>query len=163
MNLTKVQYIVLTIAFVSSVAATGAEETSKEVKDVLEQTMIKNGDINKRCISDNNGETENISVEQIKLNHDSQPEYQVSGNGSCCGGARRCNQWIYKKSGTKYIKIFGDKEGMQGDVEILKSKTKGYRDIAGMMYGGQEAERAIYKYNGSVYLQVGPSELVLFR
>lgn len=113
--------------------------------------MIANGDITRDCVREQGGGVEAINVDPVNLNEDITPEYMVSGNGSCCGGARRCNTWIYQKNRGGYSKIFGGRDGLQGDVTVLKTRTKGYRDIRSTMYSGPDAFHAIDKWDGRRY------------
>lgn len=122
-----------------------------QVKRELTNVMLSNGDLTRSCVREQGGVDNAITVELIYLNVDKQPEYLVTGDGSCCGGARRCNAWIYQKVRTGYRKIFGDRDGFQGDVQVLNTQTKGWKRIRGTMYSGNESFSAIYKWNGSRY------------
>lgn len=121
-----------------------SQAQSNQIKKQIVEQMIRNGDIPKSC-------SKSIDFQLEYLDGDEQPEYVVSGNGSCCGGARRCNLWIYQKTAKGYRKISGDKEGFQGDIEVLKTKTNGYRNIRGSMYSGDMTYQGISKFNGKTY------------
>lgn len=126
------------------------------VKTSLAKAMQRNGDIDgqytRSCVRAQGGLSKAIAILQaIDLNGDGDVEYIVSGDGICCVGARRCSTWIYQKQGNGFKKIFGGRDGLQGDVEVLRSKTKGYRDIRGTMYSGTESFSATEKWNGTRY------------
>lgn len=128
-----------------------AQAQSNQVKKQLVELMISNGDITRSCVKEQGGALKAINVQLEYLDNDKQPEYVVSGDGSCCGGARRCNLWIYQKTANGYRKIYGDREGDQADIEVLKTKTKGYRNIRSTSYSGNEAFSGIFKFNGRTY------------
>jgi hypothetical protein len=146
MNIKRILLISFVLAL--SITAIGQEGVPASIKLSIVRQMILNGDIEISCSAD-------IYPEQ--LDDDKQPEYVVSGNGSCCGGARRCNQWIYQKTQKGYRKIFGGREGLQGDIDILKTRTNGYRDIRSSMYSGDTTFQDISKYNGRSYKVVKKS------
>lgn len=99
---------------------------STQVKRELLKVMMSNGDVTRSCVRQQGGGVEAIAVDLVQLNGDNVAEYMVSGNGSCCIGARRCNTWIYQKSRNGYVKIFGGREGLQGDVQVLGTRTNGW-------------------------------------
>lgn len=133
------------------ITGSDAQTVSQSVTKELAQLMLRNGDIENTCVREQGGISKAISVQPEYLNNDKQPEYVVSGDGSCCGGARRCNLWIYQKNAGGFTKIYGDTDGLQGDIKILKTRTKGYRDIRSTMYSGPDAYHAISKFDGRRY------------
>jgi hypothetical protein len=124
---------------------------SSQIKKQLVEQMISNGDIRKSCVKEQGGVLKAVNIQLEYLDNDKQPEYVVSGDGSCCVGARRCANWIYQKTANGYRKIYGGADGDQADLEFLKTKTKGYRNIRSTTYSGNEAFTAIFKFNGSHY------------
>jgi len=136
-----------------SVSASGQTKIPPSVTRAIVGQMIVNGDIQSSC---------SVDIYPEYLNGDRQPEYVVSGKGSCCGGARRCNLWIYQKTVAGYRKIYGDKDGLQGDIEILKTRTNGYLNIRSSMYSGEMTYQATSKFDGRAY-QVDKKSLKSIR
>lgn len=121
---------------------------STQVKSELANVMLSNGDVTQACVREQGGISKAITITGLYLNADKQPEYIVSGDGSCCVGARRCMTWIYEKRGNRYRQIFGD---LQGDIQVLKSRTKGYRDLRSTVYSGNESFSQLHRWNGTQY------------
>jgi hypothetical protein len=121
---------------------------SAQVRSELANGMLSNGDITQACVREQGGTSKAITITAAYLNADKQAEYIVSGDGSCCVGARRCLTWIYQKRGNGYRKIFGD---LQGDIEVLKTRTQGYKNLRSTVYSGNESYSAIHKWNGTQY------------
>jgi len=138
--------IVLVLSFLSF-----AQTQSNQVKKQLVELMINNGDITRACVQAQGGTLKAINVRLEYLNNDKQPEYVVSGDGSCCIGARRCSTSIYQKTANGYRKIYGGTDGDQADIEVLRTRTNGYRNIRSTLYSGGQALTAIFKFNGSNY------------
>lgn len=139
--------LIITFAVASSLAF----GQSASIKRELAQQMLKNGDINSSCIREQGGGVKAISITLAFLDMDKQPEYIVTGDGSCCVGARRCSTWIYQKMGQSYRKIYGGVDGDQADIQVLKATTKGYKNLRSTVYSGNESFSAIFKWNGSTY------------
>lgn len=140
-----------TLFFLLSVMGVDGQTITRTVRTEIAQTMLRNGDIDNSCVRQQGGLGTSVSIDAKFLNKDTQPEYIVSGSGSCCIGARRCNTWIYKKTSGGYAKIFGGREGLQGDVSVAKTRTKGYLDILTAEYSGPDVFPAIFKFNGIQY------------
>lgn len=143
----KILFCLATILFCVSFA----QAQSNQVKKQLIEQMINNGDITRSCVKEQGGALKAVTFQLVHFNNDKQLEYVVSGDGSCCVGARRCATWIYQKTADGYRKIYGGNDGDQADLEFLKTKTNGYRNIRSTVYSGNEAFTAIFKFNGSRY------------
>lgn len=97
-----------------------------QVKKQLVEQLVNDGDIERSCVREQGGYLKVVDFSLVHLNKDKQPEYMMYGNGCACMGARRCNTWIYQKSGSNYRKIFG---GEMADLDITKKWANGYREI----------------------------------
>lgn len=121
---------------------------TSQVKKALLQQMVDDREIEDSCVREE-GASKVISVSTIELNGDNKPEYMVSGNGCACYGARRCNIWIYRKSGNDYEKIF---DGFPADgIYPKKRRAKGYADLQVMFPVGNSTESAFFKFDGRRY------------
>ena len=126
-----------------------AQAKSNEVKKQLVEQMISNDEITRACVKEQGGASKAIEVTLLYLNRDKQPEYLVSGTGACCVGSVRCAASIYQKTATGYKRIY--EGGANQDIEVLKSRTNGYRNLRGTLIMGSETHTAIFKFNGSRY------------
>lgn len=129
--------------------ATFAQSQSDEVKNNLVEQMIKDGDVSRGCVLQEGGALEFLDVSLLYLNADKQPEYLVTGKGCGCIGSVRCASSIYQKSTRGYRKIYRTESNE--DVEVLKSKTNGFRNLRLTLISGSQTYSALVKFNGTIY------------
>lgn len=85
----------------------------------------------------------------VDLNDDGRPEYFVEARGALCGAAN-CPAWVVQKAGQAYDVILN--AGSVQKIELLDSRTNGYRDIMTRQHGSAtDFTEQIYKFSGSRY------------
>ncbi len=121
----------------------------------LFQQMIADGEIDKKLCAETgeNDPVKLIETEKVDLNGDGVPEIKVFGQGCACQGARRCMQWLYRKSGARYELLASI--AAAEEISLLKTSTNGYRDLnvaypAGINYPGWNE---VYRFDGRRYLE----------
>lgn len=125
------------------------EGQSNQVKRELVEQMIINGDVSRSCVSDEGGALQFLDVTLLHLDNDKLPEYLVAGKGCGCEGSVRCASSIYQKTAKGYRKLYGSNPNE--DIEVLNTRTKGYRNLRGTLIMGSQTHRAIFKFNGARY------------
>ncbi|MBW4505669.1 MAG: hypothetical protein KME64_04050 [Scytonematopsis contorta HA4267-MV1] len=105
----------------------------------------------------------------VDLNNDKSQEVIVYSTGPHCG-AWECPVYIFRKSGKTY-RLIGKSGAASngGQVAVLSSKSKGWLDIATLVYDSQQRKVnwKLHKYNGSTYqntynnLNSKPSRIIL--
>lgn len=116
---------------------------------ILEE-MVRDGEITRDCASQDHGGEEIVTITPIDLDQDGQPEYEVSGTSGCTCGARRCNQWVYKKTPDGYKQILGLVQPDEG-ITVLNTTTNGYADLEVIGLAGNEALREVFRFDGRKY------------
>jgi hypothetical protein len=88
-----------------------------------------------------------LNSKKVDLNGDGNLEYIVSG--LICG--QNCSHWIYQKDRAKFVQI--PFEGTFTDLDILPTKTKGYRDLRGRMFlNAAEGALQTFRFDGFKYV-----------
>lgn len=127
-----------------------AQGQSIQVKKQLVQQMINDGEVKTSCVQEEGGALKFLDVSLLYLNNDKQPEYLVSGKGMCgCNGSMRCAFLIYLKTANGYKKVYRT-DGNE-DIEVLKTKTKGFKNLKATLISGSQTYTAIIKFNGNKY------------
>lgn len=145
-------------------ATPGAQkrEASKEVRSKLfKQVMSDIADL-RDCIAREEGGVraaeEGTTVEEVDLNRDGVPEYEVGLASSCACGMVNCSIYLYRQSRNGYELILDGAAGL--GLELLKTSSNGYADVR-IEARDTAATRAetIYKFDGKQYRE-GSSKLV---
>ena len=126
-----------------------AQAQSDEVKKQLVEQMIKDGDTSTSCVREEGGALQFLDVSLLHLNNDKQPEYLVTGKGCGCVGSIRCASSIYQKTAQGYKKIYRGEANEE--IEVLKTRTRGYRNLRVTLISGSQSYSATIRFNGSRY------------
>lgn len=94
-----------------------------------------------------------LTAETTDLNNDKQVEYIVEGEdmGKCISGNKFHSIWVYRKTKSGFEMIL---ESSSTELTILKTSTKGFKDIKEISLDGQDTYTKVYKFNGSKYKPV---------
>lgn len=147
-----VAFLVMLLAV--SVASSQTREASKDVKSKLfKQLLTENRELRK-CMEEEEGGVraaeEAATVEEVDLNRDGVPEYEVSPSGPCACGMVNCELYVYRQTASGYESILENASGL--GIEVLKTSSNGYADLRvdarnnAATYG-----RSTYKYDGKQY------------
>ena len=120
--------ILLGSAFLFPVASQNAPA---QVPEELIQQLIKDINTNKTGFrltdKDLSILRQNLRYELHDLNRDSKPEFFLYiDHSDWCGAGGNCSYWIYQETGGGYRLLLEEKE-----VRVLRSATKGYKDLVG--------------------------------
>ncbi len=92
----------------------------------------------------------NMNVEELDLNRDGAPEYEVELAGPCACGAQNCSIYLYRRTPQGYETILDDASGL--GVELLKTANNGYVDLLINAHDTAATEaRTTYKFDGKRY------------
>lgn len=129
-------------------------EASKEVRSKLFKQVMNDFSELRECVEKEEGGTraaeENSTVEEVDLNRDGVPEYDVELSGPCACGMVNCSIYLYRQSRNGYELILDDAAGL--GLEVLKTSSNGYADVL-VEARDTAATRSetIYKYDGKQY------------
>lgn len=113
-------------------------EDNKDVNDYVKNSKMSLSEVIKE-----------LKASKIDLNSDGNPEYIVFG--LICG--QNCSHWVYQKDGSKFIQIPFAGWGSYLSLEVLKTKTKGYRNLRGTIFlNCCEEGLETYTFNGFKYV-----------
>ena len=106
-------------------------EASKEVRSKLfKQVMAEFGEL-RECVEREEGGVraaeEGTTVEEVDLNRDGVPEYQVGLSSPCACGMVNCSIYVYRQSRSGYELILDGTAGL--GLEVLKTSSNGYADL----------------------------------
>lgn len=124
-----------------------------DMKEQLVAQMVKDGNLEQKCIDDAGGIKEAIELKAIALSLKGQ-QYLMSGL-ACGFGANKPMHWVYEIRGGE-IRMLAD-IGAAADVKATSRRTNGYRDIeiSNFLFHNNNRYRSwhsVYmKYNGSIY------------
>jgi hypothetical protein len=91
-----------------------------------------------------------MTVEEIDLNHDGVKEYEVQLSGICACGAHNCTIYLYRRSGQGFESILEGASGL--GIELLRTSSSGFRDIQINSHNNAATEgRTVYKFDGRQY------------
>lgn len=155
----KVRIYICCIVLVSFGSAFAQKrEASKEVRSRLfKQVLADFGEL-RECIEKEEGGVsaaeENSTVEEVDLNRDGVPEYEVGLSSPCACGMVNCSIYIYRQSRTGYELILDGTAGF--GLEVLKTSTNGYADVR-IEARDNAATRSdtTYKFDGKQYRERG--------
>ena len=149
-------FVLASLLLLSVEATLGAQkqEVSKEVRSKLFKQLLSEDSELRECIEQEEGgirvAEEKTTVEEIDLNRDGVPEYEVGPSSPCACGMVNCSIFIYRQSGARYELILENASGM--GLELLKTSTNGYLDLR-VDSRNNAATRfsSTYKFDGKRY------------
>lgn len=149
----KLLALLLTLLAVS-IAGAQNREASKEVKSKLFKQLLSENRELRECVEQEEGgiraAEEAATVEEVDLNRDGAPEYEVSPSGPCACGMVNCELYVYRQTPSGYESILDDASGF--GIEVLRTSSNGFADLQidsrnnAASYG-----RSTYKYDGKKY------------
>ena len=152
MKLQKYVFVIVLLSFSSAFAQN--REASKEVRSKLfKQVMATFGEL-RECVEKEEGGVraaeEGTTVEEVDLNRDGVPEYEVGLSSPCDCGMVNCSIYVYRQSRGGYELILDGASGF--GLEVLKTSTNGYADVR-VEARDNAATRSdtTYKFDGKQY------------
>lgn len=150
--------VMLSAGLVSRVPAVPQREASKEVRSKLFNQLLAENKELRECIEGEEGGVraaeEGTTVEEVDLNRDGVPEYEVGPSGPCTCGMVNCSIYLYRQSPRGYELILEDAAGL--GIELLKTSSKGYADLRiDARNNAATYSRTTYKFDGKQYRDVG--------
>jgi len=143
----------------SFVLISGAQkrEASKEVRSKLFREVMTDTDL-RSCIEQDEGGAvaaeEGTSVDEVDLNRDGVPEYEVRLSSGCVCGAVNCSIYIYRQTSGGYELILDGASGY--GIDELKTSSNGYLDVLVTARNNlATASEATYKFDGKQYRETG--------
>ena len=131
-------------------------EVPKEIRSKLfKQVMADYSDV-RDCVEKEEGGTraaeEKMNVEEVDVNRDGVPEYEVELSGPCTCGMVNCSIYLYRKTATGYESILEDAAGL--GLELLKTSSNGYLDLqVDARETAATTSSTYFKYDGKQYRQ----------
>jgi hypothetical protein len=137
---------------------TQEREVSKEVRSKLFKKVLADYPDVRECVEKEEGGAraaeENMSAEEVDLNRDGVPEYEVQLSGGCVCGMVNCSIYLYRQSSQSYELILEDAAGM--GIELLKTSSNGYVDVrVGARETAATRSETTYKFDGKQYREMG--------
>jgi WG repeat protein len=132
---------------------------SDEEQEKIVQQMINDKELTTECVEEGGGSKKAVRVELIDLNQDSTPELLISGKQGCTCGARRCYQWIYRKTENGCELILS--AGPADSIKPLNISTNRYFDLEISGPSGNDFVIVRYRFDGRLY-QEGGCEIVKY-
>jgi hypothetical protein len=133
-------------------------EASKEVRSRLFKQVIADFGELRECIAREEGGArtaeEGTTVEEVDLNRDGVPEYQVGLSSPCDCGMVNCSIYVYRASRSGHELILDGTAGL--GLEVLKTSTNGYADVR--IEARDTAftrSETTYKFDGKQYRESG--------
>jgi hypothetical protein len=106
-------------------------EASKEVRSKLFKQLMADFTELRECAEKEEGgiraAEENSTVEEVDLNRDGVPEYEVGVSSPCACGMVNCSIYLYRQSRNGYELILDEASGF--GLEVLKTSSNGYADV----------------------------------
>ena len=140
--------LLLALAFVGSSLA--QSRISKIPNGLVDQIQNDIGD----CMNYYEGGKKELltylTAKTIDLNNDKQVEYIVEGEdmGKCISGNKFHSIWVYRKTKSGFEMILGSSSTR---ITVLKTSTKGYKNIKETSVDGRDTYTRTYKFDGSKY------------
>jgi hypothetical protein len=152
--------VVLVLALVASLAVDAKSqdvqkrEASKDVRSKLFKQMLAEYTELRECIEKEEGGAraaeEGTTVEEIDLNRDGVPEFEVGPSSPCVCGMVNCAIYLYRQSGLGYESLLDDAYGY--GLELLKTSSNGYADVRVTARDtAATASNTTYKFDGKQY------------
>ena len=133
-------------------------EAPKDVRSKLFKQVLADFSELRECIQKEEGGVraaeEDTTVEEVDLNRDGVPEYEVGLTSTCACGMANCSIYLYRQSVTGYELILDGASGR--GLELLKTSSNGYADVR-VEARNSAATRfeTTYKFNGKQYRESG--------
>ena len=133
-------------------------EVSKEVRSNLFKKVLADYPDVRECVEKEEGGVraaeENMSAEEVDLNRDGVPEYEVQLSGACVCGMFNCSISLYRQSVQGYELILDGAAGL--GIELLKTSSNGYVDVrVGARETAATRSETTYKFDGKQYRELG--------
>lgn len=131
-----------------------AKEAPKDVRSKLfKQVMADYPDV-RECVTNEEGGTraaeENMSAQEVDLNRDGVPEYEVGISGPCDCGMVNCSIYIYRQTAGGYEGILDGASGF--GLNVLKTSSNGYADLrVDARDNAAVQSQTTYKFDGKQY------------
>ena len=128
-------------------------EASREVRSKLFKEVMTDTDL-RSCIDQDEGGAraaeEGMTVEEVDLNRDGVPEYEVRLSSGCVCGAVNCAIYIYRQTPRGYELILDGASGY--GIDELKTSSRGYLDVLVTARNNlATASETTYKFDGKQY------------
>lgn len=140
---------------VSFVLLFGAQkrEASKEVRSKLFQQLMTDTDLRSCFVQEDGGVLAaelGTTVEEVDLNRDGVPEYEISLSSGCACGTVNCAIYLYRQSRGGYELILDAASGY--GLDVLKTSSNGYLDVLVTARNNvATTSEATYKFDGKQY------------
>lgn len=136
------------------IAGAQKREASKEVRSTLFKQVMTDVEELRKCIETDDGglsaAEEKATVEEVDLNRDGVPEYEVDISSGCACGTVNCAIYLYRQSRGGYELILDGASGY--GLDVLKTSTNGYLDVLVTARNNvATASEATYKFDGKQY------------
>ena len=126
--------LISALAFGTTFALPGSQknkqrEASSEVRNKLFQQLLDDYSELRDCKTEEGGigaAREGMTAEEVDLNGDGMPEFELQLTGTCSCGAHNCSIWLYRRTGQTYESIL---DGSGLGLEVLKTSNNGYADL----------------------------------
>ena len=149
----KLAALLIVISLTGVTARPQEREVPKEIRSKLfKQALADSGE--RDCFEKEEGglraAEENMSAEEVDVNRDGVPEYEVELSGPCTCGMVNCSIFLYRQSGGGYELILDDAAGL--GLELLKTSSNGYADLGvDARETAATTSTTIYKFDGKKY------------
>jgi hypothetical protein len=129
-------------------------EASKEVRSTLFKQVMTDVEELRKCMESDEGglsaAEEKATVEEVDLNRDGVPEYEVGVSGGCACGTVNCAIYLYRQGRGGYELILDGASGY--GLDVLKTSTNGYLDVlVTARNNAATASESTYKFDGKQY------------
>ena len=140
-----------------SVAAqvhTAQREATNDVRSKLFKQVMADFPETRECLTNEEGglptAEQKMSAEEVDLNRDGIPEYEVGISGSCDCGMVNCPIYLYRQSAGGYELILDGASGF--GLNVLKTLTNGYADVrVDARDNAAVQSQTTYKFDGKQY------------
>ena len=129
-------------------------EASKEVRSkIFKQVMADIKDL-RECVEQEEGGVrvaeERTTIEEVDLNRDGLPEYEVGLSSPCACGNVNCSIYLYRQSVTGYELILDEASGY--GLDVLKTSSNGYADVrVTARNNAATTSESTYRFDGKQY------------
>jgi len=151
-------YAIVTLLMVVSSINGQQREASTEIRGKLFRQVLADYPDVRECIDKEEGGAKaaeaNATVEEVDLNRDGLPEYEVQLSSPCVCGMVNCSIYVYRQSPRGYESILDEAAGL--GMEVLKTFNHGYADLR-VEARDTAATRSVtkYKFDGKQYRESG--------
>ena len=146
--------VCISLLLLSGVTPAQKREASKEIRSKLfKQLLTEDRDL-RECIQQEEGGAgkaeEGTTVEEVDLNRDGVPEYEVGPSSPCACGMVNCSIYLYRQTPQGYESILEGASGM--GIEYLKTLSNGYVDLrVDARNNAATYSSSTYKFDGKQY------------